>query len=131
MVYLDDSPFERAMVKEAIPSLTVPELPEDPADYLETLRSLNLFETASLSDADETRTRQYQEESRRASIQKTYDSEDAFLASLEMVAEARPFDDFHVPRIAQLSQRSNQFNLRTVRYTERDVEATHERSGRI
>ena len=63
------------------------------------------------------------------SLQNTYDSEDAFLASLEMVAAARPFDRFHVPRIAQLSQRSNQFNLRTVRYTERDVEAIMSEPG--
>ncbi len=122
MVYLDDSPFERAMVKQAIPSLTVPELPEDPADYLQVLRSLNLFETGSVSETDEVRTHQYQDESRRAIIQKTYDSEDGFLASLGMVATVRPFDAFHVPRIAQLSHRSNQFNLRTVRYAERDVE---------
>jgi FkbH-like protein len=122
MVYLDDSPFERAMVKQAIPSLTIPELPEDPADYLDVLSSLNLFETGTLSDSDEVRTRQYRQEAHRMSLQKTYDSEAAFLASLEMVATARPFDRFHVPRIAQLSQRSNQFNLRTLRYTERDVE---------
>ena len=83
MVYLDDSAFERQMVKEAIPSLTVPELPEDPADYLQALQSMNLFETAGISEADVSRTRQYQEEARRASIQQTYDSEDAFLASLE------------------------------------------------
>jgi FkbH-like protein len=122
MVYLDDSPFERGMVKQAIPSLTVPELPEDPADYLEVLRSLNLFETASISESDEARTRQYQEEAQRAILHKTYDSEAAFLASLQMIAAARPFDCFQVPRIAQLSQRSNQFNLRTVRYIDRDVE---------
>jgi FkbH-like protein len=122
IVYLDDSPFERRMVKHAIPALTVPELPEDPADYLDELRSLNLFETASLSHADSMRTRQYQEEAQRVSLLKTYDSEEAFLASLGMVSEARAFDGFHIPRIAQLTQRSNQFNLRTVRYTERDVE---------
>ena len=122
MVYLDDSPFERGMVKQAIPSLTVPELPEDPADYLEVLRSLNLFETASLSEGDKTRTRQYKEEAHRTILQKTYDSEAAFLASLQMIATAQPFDSFQVPRIAQLSQRSNQFNLRTVRYIDRDVE---------
>jgi FkbH-like protein len=122
IVYLDDSPFERTMVREAIPSLTVPDLPEDPADYLESLRALNLFETGSLSEADEARTRQYQDEARRTGLQQTYDSEDAFLASLEMVATVGSFDRFHVPRIAQLSQRSNQFNLRTVRYTEADVE---------
>jgi FkbH-like protein len=126
IVYLDDSPFERAMLKEAIPSLTVPELPEDPADYLESLSSLNLFETGALTGSDEARTRQYRLEARRMSLQKTYDSEAAFLAGLEMVAAARPFDRFHLPRIAQLSQRSNQFNLRTVRYTERDVEAIME-----
>jgi FkbH-like protein len=122
IVYLDDSPFERAMVKEAIPALTVPELPQDPADYLDALASLNLFETGAVSEQDETRTRQYQEEARRTSLQRTYDSEDAFLASLEMVATTSPFDVFQIPRIAQLSQRSNQFNLRTVRYTEQDVE---------
>jgi FkbH-like protein len=122
VVYLDDSPFERRMVKQAIPALTIPELPEDPADYLDELRSLNLFETPSLSHTDAMRTRQYQEEAKRVSLLQTYDSEDAFLASLGMVSEARPFDRFHVPRIAQLTQRSNQFNLRTVRYTERDVE---------
>jgi FkbH-like protein len=122
MVYLDDSPFERSMAKQAIPSLTIPELPEDPADYLEMLRSLNLFETGGVSDTDETRTQQYQEEAQRATIQKTYESEDAFLASLEMTAVAQPFESFQVPRIAQLSQRSNQFNLRTVRYSEGDVE---------
>jgi FkbH-like protein len=123
IVYIDDSPFERAMVKQAIPSLTVPDLPEDPADYMEALSSLNLFETAGVSDADRARTLQYREEAERVQIQSGYDSEHAFLAGLQMVAEARPFDGFHVPRIAQLSQRSNQFNLRTVRYTERDVAA--------
>lgn len=122
IVYLDDSAFERRMVKAAIPSLTVPELPEDPVDYLDMLRALNLFETGSMSENDESRTREYRLAATRASLQRSYDSEDAFLANLEMVASARPFDRFHAPRIAQLSQRSNQFNLRTVRYSEADVE---------
>jgi FkbH-like protein len=122
MIYLDDSPFERQMVRQAIPSLTVPELPEDPADYLNVLYSLNLFETGTISESDQTRTRQYQEQAQRTDLKKTYDSEDAFLASLDMVATARPFDNFQLPRIAQLTQRSNQFNLRTVRYTESDVD---------
>jgi FkbH-like protein len=131
MVYLDDSSFERRMVKEAIPALTVPDLPEDPADYLETLCSLNLFEVGSLSDTDETRTRQYQQEAQRLKLQHTYESEDAFLASLEMVACARAIDDFHVPRVAQLTQRSNQFNLRTLRYTESEVQRLMNDPGRV
>ena len=67
MVFLDDNPFERNMVREGIPELCVPELPEDPGDYLEYLYGLNLFETASYSSADKDRTRQYQVEARRAS----------------------------------------------------------------
>lgn len=123
MVFLDDNPFERAMVRENIPGITVPELPEDPADYLEFLYGENLFETASYSQTDKDRTRQYQTEARRVSLQKTFDSEDDFLRSLQMKSVVAPFDRFNTPRVAQLTQRSNQFNLRTVRYTEADITA--------
>ncbi len=122
MVFLDDNPFERNIVRENIPGITVPELPEDPADYLEYLYSLNLFETASFSGLDAERTKQYQVEAQRAVLQKSFASEDEFLQSLGMVSLAEPFTKFNTPRVAQLSQRSNQFNLRTVRYTEADIE---------
>ena len=102
MVFLDDNPFERNMVRENIPGITVPELPADPGEYLEFLYSQNLFETASYSQADKDRTKQYQVEAQRVSLQKTFSNEADFL---------------------KLSQRSNQFNLRTVRYTEADIEA--------
>jgi FkbH-like protein len=123
MVFLDDNPFERNIVKENIPEITVPELPEDPADYLEYLYSLNLFETVSFSNQDIERTKQYQIEAQRSVLQKTYANEDDFLQSLNMVSLVEPFNKFNVPRVAQLSQRSNQFNLRTVRYTEADIES--------
>lgn len=121
MVFLDDNPFERNMVRENIPGITVPELPEDPALYLDYLYGLNLFETISFSGEDIKRTEQYQKEAQRAIIQETFANEDDFLKSLNMVSDTRPFDSFSVPRIAQLSQRSNQFNLRTIRYTEEDI----------
>ena len=110
MVFLDDNPFERNMVRENIPGITVPELPEDPAEYLEYLYSLNLFETANYSSEDKDRTKQYQVEAKRVSLKKAFGSEADF-----------GFTPFNTPRVAQLSQRSNQFNLRTVRYTEADV----------
>ena len=122
MVFLDDNPFERNIVRENIPSITVPELPEDPAEYLEYLYSLNLFETASYSNADKDRTKQYQVEAKRVSLQKTFANEADFLKSLNMVSVVSGFTKFNTPRVAQLSQRSNQFNLRTVRYTEADIE---------
>ncbi len=121
MVFLDDSPFERNVVRENIPGITVPELPEDPAHYLQYLRTLNLFETASHTAEDAQRTEQYRVEARRAKLLESFTNENDFLQSLGMICEVRPFDPFTVPRIAQLSQRSNQFNLRTVRYTEDDI----------
>jgi len=123
MVFLDDNPFERNMVRQGIPDITVPELPEDPALYLEYLQSLNLFETATYTAADSERTKQYQEEAGRAILQRSFDSEDAFLESLNMQATVRPVDAFSLPRVAQLTQRSNQFNLRTQRYTEADIKS--------
>jgi FkbH-like protein len=122
MVFLDDNPAERAIVRENIPGIAAPELPEDPADYLEYLYGLNLFETASYSAADTERTKQYQVEARRSSLQKTFTNEADFLKSLNMVSVVKGFDAFTIPRVAQLSQRSNQFNLRTIRYTESEIE---------
>lgn len=123
MVFLDDNPFERNMVRENIKGITVPELPEDPAEYLEYLYSLNLFETASYSNLDKDRTKQYQVEAQRVSLSKTFTNEADFLMSLNMVSDVTGFTKFNIPRVAQLSQRSNQFNLRTIRYTDADIEA--------
>ena len=123
MVFLDDNPFERNLVRENLPEICVPELPEDPGDYLEYLYGLNLFETASYSSADTDRPKQYQAEARRVGSARAFTDENAFLQSLGMVSEVSGFNGFNIPRVAQLSQRSNQFNLRTVRYTEDQVRA--------
>lgn len=122
MVFLDDNPFERNMVRQNVPGITVPELPEDPGEYLEYLYSLNLFETVSYSNADVDRTKQYQVEAQRVTMKKSFTNEAEFLKNMDMVSEIKPFDKFNTPRVSQLSQRSNQFNLRTVRYLEADIE---------
>lgn len=121
MVFLDDNPAERDIVRSHVPGITVPELPEDPAEYLPYLCALNLFETASFSEEDAVRTKHYREEAGRVDFQKSFENENEFLQSLGMKCVAKPFDAFTIPRIAQLSQRSNQFNLRTVRYTDADL----------
>jgi len=122
MVFLDDNPFERNIVRESIPGICVPELPEDPADYLEYLYEQNLFETISFSGEDKKRTKLYQIEAKRNNNKQNFTDVDDFLKSLNMKSIVEPFNRFNIPRIAQLSQRSNQFNLRTIRYTEADVE---------
>lgn len=123
MVFLDDNPVERAIVRENIPDICVPELPEDPGDYLEYLYSLNLFETASYSSGDKDRTKQYQTEAKRVQAAQKFTNEADFLKSLDMVSVVEGFTGFNTPRVAQLSQRSNQFNLRTMRYTDGEIAA--------
>lgn len=121
MVFFDDNPFERNIVRQNIPGIIIPELPEDPADYLDYLYGLNLFETTSFSNEDSARTELYQKDAMRVDAQKSYANEKDFLKSLKMISKVNSFNSFSIPRIAQLSQRSNQFNLRTIRYSEDDL----------
>ncbi|GAA4278942.1 HAD-IIIC family phosphatase [Aquimarina mytili] len=121
MVFIDDNPAERDIVRQSLPEVTVPELPEDPALYLPYLTSLNLFETASYSDNDKDRTVQYQQEAERKKLISSVTNMDDYLKSLEMEGVIENFEEKDVSRIAQLTQRSNQFNLRTQRYTENDI----------
>lgn len=121
MVFIDDNPFEREFVRNSIPEINIPELPEDPADYLEYLYSLNLFETITYSKEDLERAKFYQVEAHRNLVQQKFSNQEEFLKSLNMLSKIEPFNEYNIPRVAQLSQRSNQFNLRTVRYTETDI----------
>jgi FkbH-like protein len=118
MVFLDDSPFERNLVRELLPQVIVPELPEDPAEYLRCLADLNLFETASRSALDERRGELVADEQRREADRERHPTVEGYLASLQMRAGFLRFDAGALPRIAQLLQRSNQFNLATRRFTQ-------------
>lgn len=121
IVFIDDNPFERRSVKEMLPEIIVPELPDDPALYLTFLKEENLFETVSFSKEDGIRTLQYQAEIIRNDMLKKFESFDLYLKSLLMKGEMKEFDQFSYPRIAQLMQRTNQFNVRTIRFTEREL----------
>jgi FkbH-like protein len=122
MAFLDDNPAERALVRESFPALRVPEMPEDPSEYVSYLQSLNLMEAGSYTAGDAKRTIEYQAEVKRHEAKEKFVDPGAFLQSLEMRAKVSPFEPFNFPRIAQLTQRSNQFNLRTARYSEKQVE---------
>jgi len=121
MVFIDDNPVERQIVKENIPEITVPNLPEDPACYLEYLYGLNLFENTGITSEDSNRTNLYQIEHQRLNLKKSFVDEKEFLKSLEMLSLVEGFNKNNLSRVAQLSQRSNQFNLRTMRYDESDI----------
>lgn len=123
LVLLDDNPAERAQVRRALPAVAVPELPADPSSYAEALLCAGYFEATQFTDTDRNRAEQYAQNAGRAELAREIRDPEAFLRSLEMTARFGPFDAIGRARIAQLINRSNQFNLTTRRYTELEVAA--------
>ncbi len=121
MVFLDDNPVERGLVRELLPQVSVPELPEEPAHYARTLAAGGYFEAVAFASEDLKRAGFYQDNAKRASLQKQVDGVDAYLASLNMTITFQPFDATGRSRIVQLINKSNQYNLTTRRYTEPEV----------
>ena len=122
LVFLDDNPVERGQVRQVLPEVAVPELTEDPADYISLLANAGYFEAIGLSEEDLARADFYQANAERVSLQKVGNLEE-YLRSLQMVATISPFNAVGRVRIAQLINKSNQFNLTTRRYSESEVEA--------
>ena len=123
LVFLDDNPAERARVRQMLPEVAVPELPEDPALYPAALLQAGYFESTGLSADDAQRAEQYRANAARAAAAETIGDYGDYLASLAMECDLRPFDAAGRTRIAQLVNKSNQFNLTTRRYTEAEVAA--------
>jgi FkbH-like protein len=121
MVFLDDNPAERGLVRKLLPQVAVPELPDDPAWYARTLAAAGYFEAIAFAAEDLKRAGFYQDNAKRASLQREIGGVDAYLASLDMTITFTPFDATGRTRIAQLINKSNQFNLTTRRYTEPEV----------
>jgi FkbH-like protein len=118
LLFLDDSPFERDFVRTALPQVQVPELPEDPADFMVAFARWNLFETSRHTPTDVDRTALYRGNSERRRLEANATDLDGYLRGLEMRAEFRELDGFSLPRAAELLKRSNQFNLTTLRHPE-------------
>ena len=121
IVFLDDNPAERGLVRKLLPQVAVPELPEDPSAYARTLAAGGYFEAVAISGEDLKRATFYQENTKRASLQRQAADVDAYLASLAMTITFQPFDGKGRARIAQLINKSNQYNLTTRRYTEPEI----------
>jgi FkbH-like protein len=123
MVFLDDNPVERGLVRKLLPQVAVPELPEEPAYYARTLAAAGYFEAVAFATEDLKRAGFYQDNAKRANLQKQVGGVDAYLASLDMTITFQPFDATGRARIVQLINKSNQFNLTTRRYTDPEVAA--------
>jgi FkbH-like protein len=126
LVLLDDNPAERAQVRAALPEVAVPELPEDPAYYARALWAAGYFEAQTFSDEDRQRAQMYQANAERVIVRERIANLGAYLESLAMVIRFAPFDAVGRERIAQLVQKSNQFNLTTRRYSSAEIRAAEE-----
>src|SRR6185312_454811 len=121
VVFADDNPFERNIVRRELPMIAVPELPEDPALFSRCLADAGYFEATSLTNEDFERTALYQTNAARESLLASTTDLDAYLRSLEMTLVYRPIDEPGMTRVVQLINKTNQFNLTTTRYTEGDI----------
>lgn len=125
LAFIDDSPVERTWVRRTLPEVLVPEWPTDPSDFVSALLELEMeaFEKVELTTDDRRRTAQYAEETLRRDAASAAGSLEEFYCSLRMVVSIGIVDPATLPRVAQLTQRTNQFNLTTQRYTEAEIEA--------
>jgi len=123
LVFADDNPAERAIVRRELPMVAVPELPEDPTLYPATLAAAGYFEGIRLTPEDMERTAQYQANAARATLMASATDMDGYLRSLDMRAIWGRFDRVGQARIVQLINKTNQFNLMTRRVTDEEIAA--------
>jgi FkbH-like protein len=121
LAFLDDNPAERESVRATLPEVTIIDLPKDPIDYAAALRDCPVFERLTLSQEDQERTALYAAEHERSHAAQTFTSKEDFFRFLDQEAEVTPVGPTTLTRVAQLTQKTNQFNLTTRRYTEQQI----------
>jgi FkbH-like protein len=121
LAFLDDNPVEREQVRSALPEVTVLDLPADPLAYAAAVRDCPAFERLTLSAEDQERTKLYAAQHDRSQAEQNFDSKEDFFRYLEQEAEVDPVSPATLARVAQLTQKTNQFNLTTQRYTEQQI----------
>jgi FkbH-like protein len=121
LVFVDDNPFERNIVRRELPMVAVPEMPEDPAFYPMCLANAGYFEALQITTEDLERGGQYRANMARESLRASHTDLEGYLKSLNMELRWQPFDRVGLQRVVQLINKTNQFNLTTQRYTEADV----------
>jgi FkbH-like protein len=116
IVFVDDNPAEREVVRQVVPEVEVLPLPPDPSGYVRALSDSLLFEAAALTREDLARAEQYRARAAAAELERQVGAIETFYETLEMEAQIAPFDELNLPRIAQLVGKTNQFNVTTRRH---------------
>lgn len=133
MVFVDDNPTERELIRQQLPMVAVPEWPSQPYELSAFYQQLvqEYFAVYTLTEEDKKKTEQYRQNVSRAQAQAQFSNMGDFLRSLEMELTIAEATDVTIPRIAQMTQKTNQFNLTTKRYTEDDIRAMLANGARI
>lgn len=122
-VFVDDNPTERELIRQALPMVEVPEFPVHPYEFPVFFKELveKYFRVYALTAEDKNKTEQYKANAQRSQAKQHFSDFDSYLRSLEMQLTIEDANEFSIPRIAQMTQKTNQFNLTTKRYTEADI----------
>lgn len=133
MVFVDDNPTERELIRQQLPMVAVPDFPQKPYGLMNLYRELatEYFRAYSLSDEDRKKTEQYKANAQRANAGRQFSDLTDFIKSLDIRIEIVPADKFNIQRIAQMTQKTNQFNLTTHRYSEADINAFVEKGDYV
>lgn len=129
LAFLDDNPIERQQVRSALPEVFVIDLPADPMKFANVIRECPMFERLTLSAEDQQRGAMYQAQHAREQLEQRVTSREDFYRSLQQEAEIAPLTKANLARIAQLTNKTNQFNLTTRRYTEQQVAELNTKAG--
>lgn len=121
LVFVDDNPMNREIMKQALPEVLTLDLPSDPSVFPKTLMNLRVFDSLQLTSEDKVRGKMYAEQRKRQEYQKVVGDITQYLKSLETVVTIEKANKFNIPRISQLTQKTNQFNVTTRRYLEDDI----------
>jgi FkbH-like protein len=122
VVFIDDNPSERGQVAETLSEVLVPDWPKDPCEYVTALRKLTCFSVASLSDEDRKKTEMLRQENKRDELKTKVNDKQEWFSSLQMKVTLEGLNGDNVTRIVQLLNKTNQFNLRTRRLTQGELE---------
>lgn len=132
-VFIDDNPTERELVKQTLPDVVVPEFPEQPYGLVSFIEELTdkYFSVYSLTEEDRNKTSEYKANVERKNTEKSFTDIDSFIKSLDIKLSIQKGNEMNLSRIAQMTQKTNQFNLTTRRYTENDIKKLVSENAKI
>lgn len=132
-VFVDDNPAERELVRQLLPMVTIPDFPAQPYDIPSFFKRMveDCFKVYAITEEDKAKTAQYKANAQRSNLQKSFSDFDEFLTSLDIHLTIESANEHNIPRIAQMTQKTNQFNLTTKRYTDTDIKTMLAENWRV